>query len=125
MYVELQDSGDRLLGALANERVANVYHPGGSSRPKWERCLRTARREVKQAAEYYAVALRSYRVAIVAEADPSQPAQPRTQGRIVKYRDRACSASGTLGKGRTHRRRAGKDVAVEAFPVSTRLTKFQ
>jgi hypothetical protein len=126
LYSELQDSGQRLFGALAKEREANIFNLGDSSYRKWLRGLKTARREVHRAAESYAIALKSYR-AMLSELTPSEPVQFCKPARIARQRERLRAVSAPSGSRGSHcNRQAHKKVgAAEGFPVSTRRSKFQ
>jgi hypothetical protein len=89
LYLELLESGDRLLRALANERKTPRCNP---VRPGWTTShgfLSAARREVERAAAVYAEALRTYRVAMLSELDPLASAPSTMLGRVSNHRQRA------------------------------------
>jgi hypothetical protein len=123
LYLELLDSGERLVEALADEREANVFCAGISSYEDWQLDLGIARDEVERAAECYAVALKDFRMAMLSELDPSEPAMSLHHGRHSRHRDRAgatpapCRQGGSRAEGK-----ARKEIA-EGFPVSTRLSR--
>ena len=104
LYSELLECGDRLLTALANEREANVFNPESLSYPKWQIRLRVARRKVELAAEYYAIALRTYRVATLSEFVPSELIQPCRVAGSVKPRERARTFIAACRHGKVHSR---------------------
>jgi hypothetical protein len=126
LYLKLQESGERLIVALADEREANVFSAGNSSYANWRHHLGTARHEVERAAECYAIALRTFRVAMLSELAPSELATPPGRGRGAKHRERAVAVSAARGKGGGQANgNARKDAAAEGFPVSSRLSKIQ
>ncbi len=103
-YSELLECGERLLNALAYEREANVFNPESLSYPRWQGRLRMARRKVELAAEYYAIALRTYRVATMLEFMPSEPVHPARGGRNAKPREHARSITAACRNIRTRTR---------------------
>lgn len=119
LYLQLLETGERVLAALAEERKIRASSPGSSSHGRCRDRLSAARHAVERAAESYAMALRSYRVAILAEWAPGESArskQPvfsatcRIPARIVRSRITAAC--------RNRRVRA-----TETFPVPAGLSK--
>ena len=100
LYRDLVESGDRLLRALASERKNGPFNHArlGSTR-SLGRC-RAARREVEKSAEVYAVALRTYRMAMLSELEPLEPAAAAMLGRVSKHRERARTLSTPFGDSR-------------------------
>ena len=126
LFLELLESGERLNVALADARKADVVCAGGFSYTRWQSRLRMAHREVERAAESYAVALKTYRVAILAELAPSEPAKSRRSGKTAKRPRRAHAMSAACVNVREPAdRNARKDVGAERFPVSTVLSLIQ
>jgi hypothetical protein len=125
LYLELLDSGERVQVALAGAREANVFRAGTLSYADWKERLWEARREVECAAECYAIALRVFRAAVMAELAPSEAAESPRLGRGATHRERAGAASADCrSDGGQAVRTARKDVAAEGFPVPTRLSKI-
>jgi hypothetical protein len=122
LYLDLLDSGERVLEALAEEREANVFRAGVLGYLDWEERLWKARRGVESAAERYAVALRVFRAAVMSELAPSEPARSPQPAPGAKHRERAAaSPAASRNKGRTAR----KEIAAEGFPASSRVSKVQ
>ena len=124
LHSELLDSGERLDLALAGARAANVIGTGALSCTKWQNRLRMAHQQVEREAECYAVALRDYRVAMMAELAPSELTHSSLLGGIARHRRRSRTISapcgGNLGRaGRSLR----KEVSSERSPAPTRLSK--
>jgi hypothetical protein len=124
LYLELFQSGERVLQALANERDLDVLRPGDLSYRKWEEYLSLARQQVECAAERYAIALRKYLLAMMSELDPADAIPTRPVGAITKRRERT-QAAGAGRNARMHCRKPRKDVTAEVFPISTRMAQVQ
>ena len=94
LYSELLNCGERLLSALATEREINAFSPEDLSCLNWQDRLQIARRNVESAAEYYAIALRAFRLAMLSELTPSD--------KITRPREtvRRASAACRNGRGR-------------------------
>jgi len=127
LYAELLDSGERLIAALADERKANVFSAATSTYASSRHRLGTARHEVERAAERYAIALRTYRVAMLSELDPFHVAKSPRRGTGTRHRERASAVSAACGSG--GRQAKGnprkKDVAAEGLPNSPMFSKIQ
>jgi hypothetical protein len=106
LYSQLRKCGERLDSALTTEREANVSIPEGLSYRKWQDSLRRARRDVEEAAEYYAAALRTYRMAMLSELAPSEPSHCKP-GRSVNRREIMRTGTAACRNGR-HRARSVK-----------------
>lgn len=122
---EVLKSSERLLQAIAEEqktRSAGAMNPGHA---RCQKRLGTARRAVELAAEHYVAALRSYRLATVAEfvpaaktsGQPALPAKCHLPGQIKRTRGTVLVASWACRKRRVH--------SEESFAVSTRASKLQ
>jgi len=121
-YRELVQSGDRVLQALAKERELDVFGPGDLSSRKWAEDLNLARRQVECTAESYAIALRTYRLAMLSELDPAVAAfvrrrRPAAQGRDTMRMIAPCRKIGS--------RKPIKAATTDGFPISTRSAKVQ
>jgi hypothetical protein len=81
-----------------------VFNPGDLSYPRWQDRVSIARRKVKRAAEHYAIALKTYRVAMLSELAPSALIQARRLGRISKPRESVRMVSAACRNGRRHAR---------------------
>jgi hypothetical protein len=123
LYLELLDSGERLMEALADEREANVFSAGTLSYAHWLNHLEVARHQVECAAECYAVALRTFRMATISEFAPSELAKSPRRGRHARHREMAVTPSAVRGNRGCQSKGARKDMAGESFPVSTRPVK--
>lgn len=119
LHNNLIDAGERLVEAIHTEQQIHARCGTACDEKSWGRSFRIARRGVKFAAEQYAGALRSFRLATVAvfavEAD--LPAIPRPAS---SHRRRRVCASCGLGS-----RAIRKELADEAFPLSSRRSKLQ
>jgi len=127
LYVELLRSGERMVGALANEREANIFSPADLTYERWQDRLAIARRDVQRAAEYYALALKNFRETMLSELVPHESAQPRNSGLAGKHRERVARlVPGSFHNGWRHAtRNSRKDVASESHSVLARLSKSQ
>jgi hypothetical protein len=99
LNTELQQAGERLIAALTHEREAR----GGNRAGIWmtsQYSLRAARRHVEQSAQSYAIALRTYRVAMLSELAPLEMAQSGILGRISAHYERASATATPFGSGR-------------------------
>lgn len=124
LYLELVDAGERLNVALADARSANVIDLEDLDYTTWQNRVGTAHLKVELAAECYAVALRTYRLAMLAELAPSDPTTARRSGAIVRRRRRARSMAAVCTNSRVPGNRKGrKDVSAERFPESSTLSK--
>jgi len=101
LYAELLACGDRLFSALACEKKANIFSPEDLSYTRWQYRLRMARQKVEHEAEVYAIALKAYRVTMLAEVAPSALATARRLGRTEENRERVWPFSAC--NGRMHR----------------------
>jgi hypothetical protein len=122
LYLELQDTEERLSGALAHEKEVRRFGCQAGRHAHWQRDLRIARREVQWAGEFYALALRTYRLAMLAELAPDLAVASQTHARAVARHVWACPASGfaDTGAGSAPCSRRG---AAGAYPASQRLAK--
>ena len=118
VYTEVMQAGERLIGALANAREANV-HNGSTTWRTWLYRLRSARREVEHAAEQYACALRAFREATEAEFVPhlEKPQPP------VVSRHADCLHPSARGNGRNHARASRKEPGTETSSLAPRQSK--
>lgn len=121
LYLKLQQSGERVLQALANERDVDVLGPGDFSYRKWEEHLSLACEQVECAAERYAIALRSYRLAMLTEIDRAEPVPTRRVRLVTKRRD--SMLVGMDGRNRRPCRKLQRNGTSEGFPTSTRRAK--
>jgi hypothetical protein len=118
VYLELQESGDRLLGALIDERKARLRATANPAPARCRKRLTAARHEVERAAEHYAIALRDFRVATLAEFDTATPKSlglPSSGQCRKRIRAVARAVSAPCRKHPGH--------AEDAFALSTRLSK--
>jgi hypothetical protein len=80
LYQELLECGECLTRAIGDERRAS-FACSKNSRAADARLL-AARREVERSAEYYALALRSFRTTTLSELCRSTSAVPSKSGRV-------------------------------------------
>jgi phosphoserine phosphatase len=121
LNTDLQQASERLLEALTHEREARSGNRTGTWMTSQYR-LRAARRDVERSVESYALALRSYRVAILAEFAPPETVQSGILERICAHRERTrvtLTASGSGWHTCCPKRKEGTG---EAFPrIDTKL----
>jgi hypothetical protein len=103
-YSELLKCSERLHSALTAEREANVFIPEDLSYLKWQDRLRMARRDVEHAAEYYAEALRTFRLAMLSELAPSERSHTCRPARIANRREKMRTMTAACRNGRSHAR---------------------
>jgi hypothetical protein len=126
LYTKLLQTGERLFQALACERDASIFNCQDLGHAKRQHRLLMVRRQVKCAAEDYALALKTYRVAMLSEFLPFEIAPQRGAVRAEKRRDTLPAATSPFRTGRSHATRSTrKDTAAEGFPLSTRRVKLQ
>jgi hypothetical protein len=124
LYLQLLESGEGVVKAVAEERKIRASSPKYSSRARCRaRCrdpLGAARHAVERAAECYATALRSYRMAILSEWAPCESVRAKQPVFSPTYRIPA-----RIGRSRiatSCRSRRGR--ATEAFPAPAGLSKI-
>lgn len=126
LYLELLDCGERLAIALTDARSADAIDTEELNYSTWQKRMRTAHHALQRAAECYAVALRTYRVAMLAELAPSDPVESRRSRAAAGRLRRARSMAAVCANGCGHANRSGrKDVGAEGFPASTTRSKIQ
>jgi hypothetical protein len=119
LYLQLLESGEGVVKAVAEERKIRASSPN-SSRARCRDPLGAARHAVERAAQSYATALRSYRMAILSEWAPCESARAKQPAFSATYRIPA-----RIGRSRiatSCRSRRGR--ATEAFPAPAGLSKI-
>ena len=86
LYLELLECGDCVIQAVAAERQAKNAMRRHSCRALERSCA--ARRELERAAEYYVMALRRFRVAVVSEFLPTAAQARPNCRRAGRFKDR-------------------------------------
>ena len=119
-YLELQECEERLFQALTDERKVRLRATVNPAHATCRARLAAVRHQVERAAEHYAIALRDYRVATLAEFATAtrKSLRPAPSGKCRK---------GIRGPARVvsaHCRKHPGHVE-EGFAVSTRLSKLQ
>jgi len=71
LYLQVQESGKHLTEAIAAERELRLSSNENSAHAKCRKRLGTARHAVELAAERYALALRDFRLTLLAELPPA------------------------------------------------------
>ncbi len=104
LYTELLKCGERLDSAMTTEREANVFSYEDLSYWTWQDRLLMARRDVEQAAENYAITLRTYRLAMLSELAPSEPSHSCRPARIANRREKMRMVTAACRNGRSHAR---------------------
>jgi hypothetical protein len=90
LYLELQECSDCLMQAIDSERKTHSAH--GRKARNWLARLQATRREVQNAAEYYATALQRYRTSMLSELMASESTRPALRAR------KHCSQRGARGR---------------------------
>jgi hypothetical protein len=115
LNLELLETNEHLLRALADECKARAFDPSASTLTMWEDRLRAARREVKWRAERYANALRNYRLEVLGEFAPQEVPASWRPGRISGHRERTRASAGSAASGiRYLSPPARKEIAADA-----------
>jgi hypothetical protein len=119
LYLEVLESGDRLVAAIAQERKIRASSPGHASHARCRARLSTARHEVELAAESYAMALQSYRLAALSEWAPRETASQQQTAFAAK-----CGIPARAKRSRKTAACRNRRHASEAFPVPAGLSKI-
>jgi hypothetical protein len=122
LHKELLDANERFFKALSTELHAR--QSAAVEGKGWPHRLRVARRELKSAAQHYAMALRTYRVALISQFAPVRPASPIAVRPASSHRRHASASAFSA-----NRRHAGdtvrKEIPAEPFAVSSKRSKLQ
>jgi hypothetical protein len=124
LHLQLLTCGERLFQALARQKEICLASRGKPGPARCQKRLGLEGHEVELAAERYAAALKSYRLATLAEFTPParSPLQPVLPARCcvpvqAKRRGTANTSAGVCRERRSY--------PEEGFAVSTRLSKLQ